>query len=292
MKQEPTIENDKNAGENDKNADNKSSPSLGERWQQNRKPSYDNQLDYSWGMAIDLDRCTGCSACVTACQAENNLPIVGKEGYQAGRDMKWLRLERYWEGEYPDIKLRSIPMLCQHCDQAPCETACPVYATYHNEDGLNVQVYNRCIGTRACAVYCPYEVRHFNYQSYRWTPPLEQQLNPDVTVREKGVMEKCTFCIQRIRKAKDRAKDEGGRALRDGDVQPACVQSCPAQALVFGDRNDPESKVSKLMANKRAYRVLEELNTQPSVVYLQRVEFEQSTTASKAALSEKKQSDG
>ena len=135
-------------------------------------------------------------------------------------------------------------MLCQHCEAAPCETVCPVTATYHNQDGLNVQVYNRCIGTRSCAVYCPYEVRYFNYNDHHWDPPLEQQLNPDVTVREKGVMEKCTFCIQRIRQAKDHAKDDGRRRVRDGEVQPACVQACPAEALIFGDRKDPDSRVS------------------------------------------------
>ncbi|MGH8495073.1 MAG: 4Fe-4S dicluster domain-containing protein [Gammaproteobacteria bacterium] len=241
-------------------------------WREYRKPGYYGRFDYAWTMTIDLDRCTGCEACVTACQAENNLPIVGEDELAKGREMQWIRIERYWEGEYPNAKLRFIPMLCQHCDAAPCETVCPVSATYHNQDGLNAQVYNRCIGTRSCAVYCPYEVRYFNYNDHHWDAPLDQQLNPDVTVREKGVMEKCTFCIQRIRQAKDHAKDDGRRRVRDGEVQPACVQGCPSEALVFGDRQDPDSRVSRSMNSARAYRVLEELNTSPSVIYLKKVD--------------------
>ena len=240
-------------------------------WREYREPGYYDGFDYHWTLSVDLDRCTGCGACVTACQAENNIPIVGEDAIARGREMQWIRIERYWEGEFPDVKLRFIPMLCQHCDAAPCETVCPVSATYHNQDGLNAQVYNRCIGTRSCAVYCPYEVRYFNYNNHHWDAPLEQQLNPDVSVREKGVMEKCSFCIQRIRQAKDVAKDEG-RRVQDGDVQPACVQTCPTEALVFGDRNDPESRVSQTMNDERAYHVLEELNTAPSVVYLKKVE--------------------
>lgn len=241
-------------------------------WRKYRKPGYYEEFDYAWTMTIDLDRCTGCGACVTACQAENNIPIVGEKELGRGREMQWIRIERYWEGEYPNAKLKFIPMLCQHCDAAPCETVCPVSATYHNQDGLNTQIYNRCIGTRSCAVYCPYEVRYFNYYDHHWDAPLEQQLNPDVTVREKGVMEKCTFCVQRIRQAKDHAKDDGRRRLRDGDVQPACVQSCPTEALTFGDRKDSSSKVYRSMHDPRAYHVLEELNTLPSVVYLKKVE--------------------
>ena len=181
-------------------------------------------------------------------------------------------VERYWEGEYPNAKLSFIPMMCQHCDAAPCETVCPVGATYHNQDGLNTQIYNRCIGTRACAVYCPYEVRYFNYYDHEWDSPLEQQLNPEVTVRGKGVMEKCTFCIQRIREAKDVAKDDDRRRVQDGDVQPACVQSCPSKALVFGDRKDTESQVYQSMNDPRSYRVLDELNTDSSVFYLKKVD--------------------
>ena len=240
-------------------------------WREYREPGYYDSFDYHWTMTIDLDRCTGCGACVTACQAENNIPIVGENALARGREMQWIRIEKYWEGEFPNVKLRFIPMLCQHCDAAPCETVCPVSATYHNQDGLNAQVYNRCIGTRSCAVYCPYEVRYFNYNNHHWDAPLEQQLNPDVSVREKGVMEKCSFCIQRIRQAKDVAKDEG-RRVQDGDVQPACVQTCATEAMAFGDRNDPESRVSQIMGDERAYHVLEDLNTAPSVVYLKKVE--------------------
>jgi len=241
-------------------------------WREFRRPGYYEGFDYAWTMTIDLDRCTGCSACVTACQAENNIPIVGEDELARGREMQWIRIERYWDGEYPNAKLSFVPMLCQHCDSAPCETVCPVSATYHNQDGLNVQVYNRCIGTRSCAVYCPYEVRYFNYYDHHWDAPLEQQLNPDVSVREKGVMEKCTFCVQRIRQARDRAKDDGQRRIRDGEVQPACVQTCPTEALVFGDRNDSDSAVSEKMNDPRAYRILEDLNTDPSVVYLKKVD--------------------
>ena len=241
-------------------------------WRKFRRPGYYEEFDYAWTMSIDLDRCTGCGACVTACQAENNIPIVGEKELGLGREMQWIRIERYWEGEYPNAKLKLIPMLCQHCDAAPCETVCPVSATYHNQDGLNAQVYNRCIGTRSCAVYCPYEVRYFNYYDHHWDTPLEQQLNPDVTVREKGVMEKCTFCVQRIRQARDHAKDDGRRRLKDGEVQPACVQTCPTEAMVFGNRNDANSLVSKKMNDPRAYHVLDELNTLPSVVYLKKVD--------------------
>ena len=242
-----------------------------EKIREYRRPGYFERYDYRWTMAIDLDRCTGCEACVVACQAENNLPIVGEKNYAMAREIKWIRIERYWVGEYPNAKLNFLPMLCQHCDQAPCETACPVSATYHNQDGLNTQIYNRCIGTRTCAVYCPYEVRYFNWFSYEWDEPLEQQLNPDVTIREKGVMEKCTYCIQRIRDAKDAAKDDGRRQVRDGEVTPACVQACPTEAMVFGDLYDESSKVYQMYRNpQRGYRVLEELNTSPSIIYLRR----------------------
>jgi len=245
-------------------------------WAKFRKPGYYEEFDYAWTMSVDLDRCSGCGACVTACQAENNLPTVGEDEMARGREMTWIRIERYWEGEFPNIKLRFIPMMCQHCDTAPCETVCPVSATYHNQDGLNTQVYNRCIGTRSCAVYCPYEVRYFNYYDHHWDSPLEQQLNPDVTVREKGVMEKCTFCIQRIRQAKDHAKDDGRRRILDGEVQPACAQTCPTEALVFGNRNDPGSEIAKSLENPRAYHVLKELNTDSSVTYLKKVDADAS----------------
>ncbi|HXK03187.1 MAG TPA: 4Fe-4S dicluster domain-containing protein [Verrucomicrobiae bacterium] len=226
-------------------------------------------MEHRWGMAIDLDRCTGCEACVVACHAENNLPVSNPEQAAEGRTAHWIRVDRYYEGEFPDVKVKYRPVLCQQCDNAPCEPVCPVYATYHNPEGLNVQVYNRCVGTFYCANNCPYTVRYFNWFAPEWPEPLELQHNPDVAVRMGGVMEKCTFCIQRIKRAKEDAAQEK-RALADGDVQPACVQSCPAEAMVFGDLNDPQSKVSRLAANGRATRLLEELGTKPKVFYLER----------------------
>ena len=241
-----------------------------ERFHIYRIPGYYGKYDHQWTIVIDLDQCDGCEACVIACHAENNLPIVGEKECARNRAFNWIRIERYVEGEYPDVRVKFIPVLCQQCGRARCEVGCPTYATYHNQDGLNVQVYNRCIGTFTCASYCPYDVRHFNWFSYQWDSPLDQQLNPDLTVREKGVMEKCTFCIQRIRDGKERAKDEG-RGVRDGEIVPACVQTCPTGAMTFGDLNDPESRVSRLAKNPRRYRLFEDLNTEPSVIYLKRV---------------------
>jgi molybdopterin-containing oxidoreductase family iron-sulfur binding subunit len=226
--------------------------------------------DHRWGMAIDVDACIGCNACVAACYAENNVPIVGPEPLRPGREMSWLRIERYLERERGGSDVRFVPMLCQHCDHAPCESVCPVYATYHNPEGLNAQIYNRCVGTRYCANNCPYKVRRFSFFEYRLPAPLDRQYNPDVTVRSKGVMEKCTFCVQRIQEAKDRAKDQG-RALRDGDVVPACAATCPTSAITFGDLKDPQSRVALASRDARGYRVFESLNTRPAITYLKKV---------------------
>src|SRR5262245_20309272 len=220
---------------------------------------------HRWGMAIDLDACSGCNACVAACYAENNVPVVGAEALQRSRTMSWLRIERFVAND-----VRFVPLLCQHCDHAPCETVCPVYATYHTDEGLNAQIYNRCVGTRYCSNNCPYKVRRFNWFEPEFPEPLHLQLNPDVTVRSVGVMEKCTFCVQRIQEGKDRAKDEN-RTVRDGEVVPACAQTCPGQAIVFGDLNDPASRVAQIGRDARAYRLFDDLNTRPAVTYLAKV---------------------
>ena len=230
----------------------------------------EDKRPYRWGMVIDLDRCTGCEACVVACHAENNIRISGEEEAAQGRAINWIRIERYWEGEYPHVSAKFMPVLCQHCGNAPCEPVCPVYASYHTPDGLNAQVYNRCIGVRYCGNNCPYIARQFNWFDPQWDPPLHEQLNPDVSVRQNGIMEKCTFCVQRIRKAKEHAESEG-RRIRDGEVIPACVQSCPTSALVFGDRNDPDSQVSSMARNDRGFRLLESLGTDPAITYLKRL---------------------
>ncbi len=229
--------------------------------------------DHRWGMVVDLNACIGCSACMVACSAENNVPTVGKEKVLSGREMFWIRIEHYAETKKGQIDDRFVPMMCQQCDQAPCEPVCPVYATYHRPDGLNAQIYNRCVGTRYCSNNCPYKVRRFNWFEYEWPEPLNLQLNPDVSVRSKGIMEKCTFCFQRIRAAKDRVKDEG-RPLRDGDITPACVQTCPTSALIFGDLKDLSSRVYKSAHDPRRYRILEELNTEPAITYLKKIRRE------------------
>jgi molybdopterin-containing oxidoreductase family iron-sulfur binding subunit len=229
-----------------------------------------------WGMAIDLAKCTGCQACVTACYAENNIPTVGEGEINKGREMTWIRIERYWDDAADGTgkaDARFIPMLCQHCTNAPCEPVCPVYAAYHTADGLNGQVYNRCVGTRYCANNCPYKVRYFNWYKYNemaWPAPLHLQLNPDVTVRARGVMEKCTFCIQRIRGAQNNARLED-RPIRDGEFTTACAQACPSDAIVFGNLADPASRAAQLQRNTRGYRVLEDLNTRSAITYLAKV---------------------
>jgi Fe-S-cluster-containing dehydrogenase component len=222
-----------------------------------------------WGMAVDLDRCTGCGACVTACQAENNIPTVGADQAARGRAMHWMRIERYFEGEYPDVRVVFRPVMCQQCTEAPCEPVCPTYASHHTEDGLNAQVYNRCIGTRYCANACPYNARFFEFFNPVWPQPMQLQLNPDVSVREVGVMEKCTFCVQRIRGAQTTASMED-RAIEEGEIQTACVQSCTANALVFGDLEDRESLVARLTESPRATHLLEDIGTRPAVAYLSR----------------------
>ena len=225
---------------------------------------------YRWGMAVDVDACIGCSACVVACQAENNVPLVGKAQAAYGRAIHWLRIERWAEGKAEHPENAFLPMFCQHCEVAPCEPVCPVFAAYRTDEGLNGQVYNRCVGTRYCGNNCPYHVRRFNWFLYDWPAPLEVQLNPDVTVRQLGVMEKCTMCVQRIIAGKDRAKDEK-RPVKDGDMMTACQQTCPTRAITFGNLKDQGSQVAKLSHAPRAYHVLDELGTHPGVTYLKKV---------------------
>jgi len=240
-------------------------------WNYEQRPTSDGRMVdlYAWGMAIDMNACVGCNACVVACQSENNTAIVGKEMVIRGRTMHWLRIDTYFRGDLKNPEVYFQPMMCQHCELAPCEPVCPVNAAVHDADGLNLQVYNRCVGTRYCANNCPYKVRRFNYLLYGdWdTPSLKLARNPEVTVRSRGVMEKCTFCLQRISHAKIEAEKEN-RRVRDGEVLTACQSACPTEAIVFGDLNDKSSRVVKLKQEPRSYAVLADLNTRPRTSYL------------------------
>jgi Fe-S-cluster-containing dehydrogenase component len=221
-----------------------------------------------WGMVVDQDLCIGCQVCVTACSIENNVPFTSEEETAYGRGMHWIRIQRYWQGKYPDVTAEFTPVMCQQCGHAPCEPVCPVFASAHSaSESINLQVYNRCIGTRYCANNCPYISRTFNWFDYQMPAPMTFYLNPDVTVRSRGVMEKCTFCVQRIVQGERKAREQG-RAVMDGEIQPACVQACPTNALVFGLLVDENSQVYQKARSQRRYTLLEELGADPKVVYL------------------------
>ncbi len=233
-----------------------------------------NHPTYRFALAVDLHKCTGCGACQTACFAENNIPVVGPDEVRLGRNMGWIRLSRYWEGEgeHPDVRFQ--PVMCQQCSHAPCEGVCPVLATYHNLDGLNAMVYNRCVGTRYCANNCPYSARRFNFHTYRWPESFNMMLSPDVVTRDMGVMEKCTFCVQRLRDVKDTWRDVNRQGKAPDEALQrltACAQACPADAITFGNAKDEGSEVHEKFEDARAYTMLGELNNKPGVRYLARI---------------------
>lgn len=225
-----------------------------------------------WGMVIDLDRCTACQACVVACQVENNIPLADRVDCELGRGISWIRLAPFREGEHGTRPaLRLVPILCMHCERPPCVKVCPATATIIGEEGIVGQIYPRCIGCRYCTTACPYTVRRFNWKRPEWPEPMEQGLSPDVSVRPRGVVEKCTFCHHRLQRARDKARFED-RPLHEGDYVPACVETCPAEAMFFGDLDDPRSTVARLAESPRAFRLLEELGTKPKVIYLSKGE--------------------